>query len=101
MELYTSCPASGCTNTTITSWLHEVGGGTLEVSDHANIRCKKCGTATHASKWPFPACSNHRGVPKKVTYDSFTKALNLVFKVQENKKVAKRLFQHLFYHEDE
>lgn len=102
MDLYTSCPAEGCTNTNITSWSHKgLDCGSLEISDHANIRCKGCWTVTHASKWPFPACSDHRGVPKKATYDSFTKSLNLAFKVQGNKKVMKRLLQHLFDHEDE
>lgn len=101
MDLYISCPAAGCTNTSIANWTHKVDGGVLEVSDHTNIRCKNCGTATHVSKWPFLACSNHNGVYKQASHDSFTKALSMAFAKQQNdkKELMKKILNFLF--EDE
>ncbi|CAG8686785.1 4194_t:CDS:1, partial [Dentiscutata heterogama] len=81
IELYVSCPVAECNNQEITSWVHATDSGRIEISNRARIRCIKYYTTEHMKNWLF-SCSEHRGIYKETSYDSFTKALNLAFKNQ-------------------
>ncbi|KAF0436589.1 hypothetical protein F8M41_004662 [Gigaspora margarita] len=98
IELYVSCPGIGCNNSEATSWVHAADSGRIEISNRARIRCTTCYTTEHMKNWCF-ACSNHRGIYKQTSYDSFTKALNLAFKNQGNKQVMKELLMYLYDNE--
>ncbi|CAG8509286.1 35298_t:CDS:2 [Racocetra persica] len=85
IDLHVSCPAATCSNTQITYWVHAADSGRMEISNRARLRCGRCYTTEHMKNWLF-ACSDHEGVYKETSYDSFTKALNLAFKNQGNKQ---------------
>ncbi|CAG8505730.1 12124_t:CDS:2 [Acaulospora colombiana] len=74
MDLKVSCPAFDCANQEITSWVHATDGYTMEISTRARVY-------------------------KATSYDSFTKALNMAFKVSGDKQVMKELLQYLFDNE--
>ncbi|MCL1989080.1 MAG: hypothetical protein FWG64_14075 [Firmicutes bacterium] len=69
-ELYMQCPvciSRGNNNIPMSSWVHNLDGGIIEVGDDANYRCKLCGLTLHISYWAY-GCPNHSDDNEEVVY---------------------------------
>jgi len=74
-ELKMGCPAcvaSGRDAGPVSSWVHNICGATMEVSDLAELRCIKCGNASHIQNWRW-GCPRH-GDPTQQDYYQPTNA---------------------------
>ena len=102
-DLYIKCPASGCPSSSErrSYWYHRYCGGYARISNRAKLRCSKCSSEGHMSKWNF-RCSEHTGTTNEsVDYDSFTKCLGLAMQNRDCGQVVKDLAIYISNHEEE
>ena len=77
-DLYVSCPVARCSDREPGYWSHaSCVNSRMEVSNKANLRCKKCRATYQIGCWRF-ACSTHGGTHEGITRSSFRRALSIV-----------------------
>lgn len=74
--LEVACPAKGCDNKDLYSWVHSTDEGRVKFSNRARIQCSKCSVTDHIKYWEFD-CRKHKGGYQPACSSSYSKAISI------------------------